>query len=144
MVEASEEEKEEVMEWRARHRGMAIVLKAWGRGSQDLAAMALGGRRPKFELGVDEDGMCMCCKSKGHVVMMRTHFGMGAFEWTHGVDIDWRATCCGKHVDLCDEKYCVPNGYHEDGCGVVPVCTRCRVCVCRVCIDRRKKQLDGW
>ena len=98
---------------------------------------------------VTRDLACINCKKKDHVRLLRHHAGgCGAFEWTHGIDIDWRWTCCGKHENLGHGRVCSPAGSHQKGCVEAPLCTACFVCPCVQLVAARKAQEEemasGW
>ena len=107
------------------------MLPRWGRASEDLAAIGLPGTL-EYPTLVTSDFACTSCGSAEHVSLVRHHpGGCGAFEWTHGIDIDWRWTCCGKHESFCSEIACRPSGSHpRTGCVEAPLCTACFACPC--------------
>ncbi len=125
-------------EYRAEH-----VLPPWGKNSDDLAAVHQPDDGLRFAVRVRPDFSCTSCGSRDHVRLIRYHPGScGAFEWTHGIDIDWRWVCCGKHESLCHERACQPNGYHKTGCVEAPLCSACFTCPCVALIASRKQQLE--
>ena len=123
--------------WRAQHE-----LPRWGGQSDDLAAVGLPDKLV-FSTFVTAELKCKQCGSRDSVQMLKHHpGGCGAFEWTHGIDIDWRWTCCGKHENFCHEKACTPTGSHpKTGCVQAPLCVACFVCPCAQLIATRKRDL---
>ena len=116
------------------------VLPRWGRGGDDLAAVGLA-EALEFDVLVTSSGACVRCGSTRHVRVQRHHpGGCGAFEWTHGLDIDWRWTCCGRHESFSHGRRCAPAGSHATGCVEAPLCTACFVCPCVRLIAARKAQ----
>ena len=125
--------------WRRQHE-----LPRWGRHSTDLASIGLG-ETLVFATLVTAGLECKACGLREHVTMVRHHpGGCGAFEWScHGIDIDWRWTCCGKHESFTHERLCQPTGSHpKTGCVEAPICVKCFVCPCAQLIASRKEQLD--
>lgn len=124
--------------WVAQHE-----LPRWGEHSDDLAAIGQP-ERLTYPTLVTPELACTQCDSRLHVQLLRHHPGdCGAFEWTHGIDIDWRWTCCGEHEDFAniDTEYkCSPRGAHSSGCVVAPLCTACFRCPCAVQVSRRRMQ----
>ena len=120
----------------------AHKLPRWGQGSDDLAAIG----QPEtlcYPVLVTPASSCCVCGKREHVKMLRHHpGGCGAFEWTHGIDIDWRWTCCGKHENFAEVKSCSPTGHHKTGCVTAPYCMECFVCPCFSLIASRKRQVD--
>ena len=123
--------------WRAEHE-----LPRWGQGSADPDLASVGQPATlTYPTLVDPTLACKTCGKKDHVRMLRHHpGGCGACEWTHGLDIDWRWTCCGKHQSFANKRKCAPNGAHETGCVFAPLCIKCFVCPCVRLIQARKEQ----
>ena len=116
------------------------LLPRWGRHSDDLAAVALA-ETLEFAVLVRSDGACVSCGKTKDVTLVRHHpGGCGAYEWTHGIDIDWRWKCCGKHEKFGHGRRCAPVGSHETGCVEAPLCSKCFRCPCVQMIKRRKQQ----
>ena len=110
---------------------------------KDLAAVGLADELIYPTL-VTPELVCKTCGRRDRVQMVRHHpGGCGAFAWTHGIDIDWRWTCCGKHESFSHEQLCRPTGSHpKTGCVEAPLCTACFVCPCKRLIKARKEQMD--
>lgn len=126
--------------WREQHE-----LPCWGQNSgpdRDLASIGLDAVLT-FPTLVTPELRCKTCGKREDLQMVRHHpGGCGAFEWTHGIDIDWRWTCCGKHESFCHERRCSPPGSHpKTGCIEAPICVKCFKCPCVDCIARRLMQL---
>lgn len=120
----------------------AHKLPQWGQDSDDLAAIGQPATLC-YPVLVTPALNCRVCGMREHVKMLRHHpGGCGAFEWTHGIDIDWRWTCCGKHENFAEVKSCSPTGHHKTGCVTAPYCMECFVCPCFSLIASRKRQVD--
>ena len=120
----------------------AHKLPQWGQDSDDLAAIGQPATLC-YPVLVTPALNCRVCGKREHVKMLRHHpGGCGAFEWTHGIDIDWRWTCCGKHENFAEVKSCSPIGHHKTGCVTAPYCMECFVCPCFSLIASRKRQVD--
>ena len=77
--------------------------------------------------------------------VLRMHPGKAsAFEWAHGLDVDWRWDCCGVHEAVGTAAACNPPGSHATGCVVMPTCTRCFECSCVRCRRKRREQEEDW
>ena len=118
------------------------VLPAWGKESLDLA-VPRGTQR--FAALVRPNLACIKCGRRDDVRLLQHHPGScGAFEWTYGIDIDWRWTCCGKHESFHHMRACQPTGFHKTGCVNAPLCSRCFKCPCAALIERRQEQEDNF
>ena len=135
--------------WKENHE-----LPRWGQKSTDLASI---GQPAKliYPTLVTKDLACKKCGKRDKVQLVQHHAGgCGAFEWTHGIDIDWRWTCCGKHESFANITQmkghmhqgnlykCSPVGNHTTGCVTAPLCTACFVCPCASLIAARNRQMD--
>lgn len=95
-----------------------------------------------FPTLVTADLQCKKCGKRDAVQIVKHHpGGCGAFEWTHGLDIDWRWTCCGKHENFSHGQACKPGGSHpKTGCVEAPLCVKCFVCPCARLVAARQQQ----
>jgi hypothetical protein len=122
-------------------------LPRWGQNSADLASVGLPGKL-RYPTLVTPKLSCKKCGGRADVRLLRHHpGGCGAFEWTYGIDIDWRWTCCGKHESFQNvrgKRKCEPNGQHDTGCVEAPLCTACFTCPCVALIARCKQQEDDF
>ena len=129
-------------DWREQHE-----LPCWGQLSgpnRDVASIGLPAMLT-FPTLVTPELTCKTCGSRENVQMVRHHpGGCTAIESTHGVDIDWRWLCCGKHESFHHERRCSPPGSHPGtGCVEAPLCIQCFKCPCVDIIARRHWQLAG-
>ena len=130
----------ESWQWREHHE-----LPRWGQNSADTDLASIGlSETLTFPTLVTAELKCKVCGRRDNVCMVKHHPGdCHAFEWTHGIDIDWGWTYCGKHEDFRREELCRPNGSHpETGCVEAPICIKCFKCPCASCIAARKRQFD--